>query len=327
MTELDRHLDAFGARLAAAEVPRRRARRGPLAIAFAGAAAALAAIAVVLAASGDRSLDPVAEARAALAPPGEIVYMKITTSHSSPGAGSVPPSRTAEQWSVADPRRWRIVEVLPRPRPGRGAMLDEFGLVFGRVEMSYAGGVARRYLAQRDTLVVTSGYSDRSSAARLPSQLGQGSGNPDVDLRSLLLQGEVSDRGEQLLRGRPVRRFVIERERVARNDPRTVLRMVYDVDPQTFAPIEGRITMAFGSGGPPRITTRLRVDAYERIPLTPQTAKLLKIQTTPRTKTTFDTAQRLRARARAWRAKCRTLKSGALSCPPPFPAPKLPRPR
>lgn len=204
-------------------------------------------------------------------------------------------------------------------------MLDEHGVISGRTERSYARGVTRSYLAVRDTLRVTSGYSDASSVARLPSELGQGSGNPDTDLRSLLLRGTVSDRGEQMLRGRPVRRFVVEQQGGARGGPRSVMRMVYDVDPQTFAPIEGRITVTIRSRRVLRLTTRLRVDVYRRIPLDAKSAKLLEIRRTPRTKVTYDTAQRVRARARAWRAKCRRLKSGALVCPPPFPAPKPPR--
>lgn len=70
-----------------------------------------------------------------------------------------------------------------------------------------------------------------------------------------------------------------------------------------------------------RDAVRLRVvdeQPYRRIPLTPRTARLLRITTAPNTKATFDTKQRQRARERAWRAKCRRSKAGtALVCPAP----------
>jgi hypothetical protein len=63
-----------------------------------------------------------------------------------------------------------------------------------------------------------------------------------------------------------------------------VRTLVYDVDPQTFAPIEGTLTITIPSRPHAlRLTSRMHVDAYERIPLTATTARLLRIQTTPRT--------------------------------------------
>lgn len=328
MTEperFERHLDDFGARLAraAAQSPPQRSRPRPLALSICGALVAAVGVAVVLAAAGERGLDPVAEARAALAPHGAIVYMKITSTMISPGASSVPPPQTTEQWSVADPPRWRFVQTIPPSRGG--TVVDADGPVTGRQELSYAAGVALMYLADRDTITVTRGYSDDDGAARLPSVLGQGSGDPAVDLRSMLLKGTVSDRGEQQLRGRAVRRFVIEQRSHLPNDARTLRRLVYDVDPQTFAPVEGRMSLRFGPGrSTPSLTVRMHVDAYERIPLTATTAGLLRIRTTPRTKATFDTKRRLEARARAFRARCHPIQKGrALACPPPDP-PKVP---
>lgn len=328
---LDRYLDDFGAQLVGAATDSQRARRPhrrrPLALALTLTTAIAAIVAVLLASSGERSLDPVAEARAALASPGEIIYMKITSTNVAPGASSVAPPQTTEQWSALDPPRWRFVQNLPRSvtrigdTAGRGVVV-----LGGRQELSYGHGVTRSYLAGRDTIVVTRGYRDSDGAARLPSVLGQGSGDPVIDLRSMLLRGTVSDTGEHQLRGRTVRRFVIEQRRRSANDPVTVRRMVYDVDPQTFAPIEGRFSLSLRSRHTmPRITTRLHVDAYRRIPLTATTAKLLQINTTPRTKATFDTAQKLRARERAWRARCRPIQNGrALACPLPDRLAKVP---
>lgn len=315
---LERYLDDFGAQLERAaaqpQCGRWSRQRRPLAVVLA------AIVAIVLAAQGERSFDPVAEARAALAPPGEIVYMKITSTHSAPGANSVPPPQTTEQWSTLDPPRWRFVQHPPSSGSRVGSIVvgRRFVRLSGRQELSYAHGVMRSYLAERDTLHVTRGYRDSDAGVRLPSVLGQGSGDPSVDLRSMLLKGTVSDTGEQQLRGRTVRRFIIEQRRSSANDPPTVRRMVYDVDPQTFAPVEGRFSLTLGRPGLPAITTRMHIDAYRRIPLTATTEKLLQIKTTPRTKSTFDTAQKLRARLRVWRARCRPIQNGrALACPLP----------
>ena len=102
--DLDRYIDDFGRRLgAAAPAPPRVARLGLVAGMLAGVAAAVGA-AVLLATSGER-LDPVAEAQAALAAPGEIVHMRITSTFVAPGVGSVPPPQTTEQWYAPDPPR------------------------------------------------------------------------------------------------------------------------------------------------------------------------------------------------------------------------------
>ena len=312
----ERYLDAFGAQLAQADVPPPRPRRPRYALATAVALVAIGVATVVLSASGER-LDPIAEARAALAPPGDIVYMKITSETISPGASSVPAPQTSEQWSATNPLRWRYVTNV---RGGSmGTVIGGRDVTITRQETSYGAGVLRYYLAAPDRLTVTRGFDDEDVAARLPSALGQGSGDPEADLRSLLFEGRVTDLGEQQLGGRTVRRFVVERHPKAANDPPTSLRLVYDVDPQTFAPVEGRMSVWFGSDTQrPRVTTRMRVDVYRRIPLNATTARLLRINTTPRTKATFDTKQRQRARERAWRAKCHPIQHGrALACPAP----------
>ena len=312
---LDRYLDDFGGRLAGAPPARRRPRR--IIVAICGAAMTAVLAALVLSASGER-LDPVAEARAALAPAGDIVYMKITSKHHSPTANSVPPPRTAELWSARDPLRWRFVETIPRPSRRAGGMADASGPIFGRSELSYGEGEQRAYLAERDVLTVTTGYGDGSSAARIPSLLGAGAGDPQSDLRAMLADGKVTDEGERQVGGRTIRRFVSVRRRDAANDPAIVWRLVYDVDPDTFAPLEGRISLRFPGREPaPRITTVMHVDAYERIPLDATTAKLLEIRTTPRTRVVTRTARQLRERAARWRARCRPLHNGNLACPAP----------
>jgi hypothetical protein len=320
---LERYLDDFGSRLstsAAAPPPR---HRRPLALGLAGTVVAAAVVAIVLTGSGE-SLDPVAEARAALAPPGEIVYMKVTTEML--GADTGPPPSTTEQWSAQNPPRWRSVQTLP-DTPGGGGSYDRHGRIVGRQEISYGGGEQRMYVAERDTLDVTQGFSDDDPVSTVPSLLPS-SGDPNADLRTMLQDGAVTDEGEVQAGGRTVRRFAA----VQRNeDGDVVRRLAYDADPDTFAPISGELTVHIGDpGGGVRDTFRLRiqVDAYKRIPLDAASAKLLAIQTTPQTKVSITTAEEMRMareRTRQWRSKCRAASNGVMKCPPPdVPPPKLP---
>ena len=323
--DLDRYIDDFGTRLsdAAPAGSRRRAPRRRVVLAAAGAVLAAGLLAAGLGTSGDR-LDPVAEARAALDPAGEIIYMRITSTPFAERANSVPPAQTTEQWSALDPPRYRFVQTVPRRRGSQGGQYDAHGPVSGRIEISYADGAQRTYIADRDTLSVVRGYSDQGSAARAPSLLGTGSGNLQTDLGSMLADGDVSDQGERRIGGRTVRRLVIEhrspragaaaKSKQPGGRSEVVRRLVYDVDPDTFEPLQGTFTITLpGRPQAIRIGTRMHVDAYKRIPLTATTAALLRIQTTPRTKVSVKTAKELREQLGA-RTSCRRLKNGDVAC-------------
>jgi hypothetical protein len=278
-------------------------------------------------------LDAVAQAQAALAPPGEIVYMQIKSTVIAPKVNSVPPPQTTRQWSALGPPRWRFVQTIPPAKRGHGGSFDAHGPITGRQEFSYAHGVQRSYNADRDALTVNRGFKDDGPAARVPSMLGNGSGDLQTDLRSMLAAGNVTDEGERQINGRTVRRLVSRQESrigggtsTAKPRPRgrrTLVRtLVYDVDPQTYAPIQGTLTLALPSHPHSlSITTRMHVDAYRRIPLTATSAKLLRIQTTSRTRVTVNTAEELRAREQRFRKSCRPLKSGGLACTAAGPRP------
>lgn len=314
---LESYLNDFGERLErAAHAPTGTHRRPRMAVLALCAGAIVAIVVAVSLGATSKRLDPVAEARAALGSPGEIVYMKITSQITPQTTDNgLPSPQTTEQWSAVSPLRWRQVQAIAPPSRGQGAMGDAHGPIFGRMELSYAHGVQRLYRAERDTLTVTSGYRDDESAARIPSVLGQGAGDPQGDLRSML-DADVSDEGEQQVGGRTVRRFVSAR-------PRGAVRLVLDVDPVTFAPLEATISHSFPDDGR-RILTHVNVDDYKRMPLTASTERLLEIQTTPQTQVNQDSAAELRERVRRWKAKCRPLKNGNLACPPPDPQPKAP---
>lgn len=294
MTEpdpFDRRLDDFGARLSAASAMhaagRRRACRS-LTLAGGCVAAIAAVVAVVVLSGGGGRLDAVAEARAALTPGGDIIYMKSTTRmiHNDSHGGPAP--QTTEQWSAVGPPRWRISQDVPR-LAGRPP-------VKGHQEYSYAHGTTRTYDSARDRMSVISGYSDRGSAARVPSLFGPGSGDPEADLRSMLAAGTVTDEGEKHVGGRTVRRLV---SRTGSGEHKPVRSLVYDVDPQTFAPIQATLSVTFPLTHPIRIAMRLTVEAYKRIALDATSARLLVIRTTPHTSFRVRTVQQVkRANAR-----------------------------
>ena len=317
---LDRYFDDFGRRLcraasAATDSPRPRGRR-----CFALASAlAVGAIALTALALGSNRLDPVAEAQAALAAPGEIIYMKITSTHENRDADTVPPPQTTEQWSTLDPPRWRVVQTLPPPGSPAGTVSNSHGPsrpISGRMETAYGGGEQRQYVAERDTLTVRQGDSDDGPAARLPSFIPAGSGDVETDLRAMLSGGDVTDEGEQQADGRMVRRLVSVNR--PRGDRGAEWRLVYDVDPQTYEPIGATVTITIPNpgGDSHTVTTRIHVDEYKRIPLNAATAKLLEIQTTPQTKIIVHTAEELRERERRMREQCRPRPNGDVVCPP-----------
>jgi hypothetical protein len=258
---LDHYLDGFGEDLArAGRTRRRRRRRARVALALPAAAALAVAVAVLPSANGVNAL---AEAREALAPTNEIVHMKVQTKVGKAGYGP-----TTEQWYGGDPARWRMVQGLvparpPRARPGTptpGAL----------PEMIYSNDRMRLYDKRRDVVTILSNL--RLLKPMGPSVLG---GDPSTDLRAMLAKGDVRDDGVVTVDGRQVRRLVSER-----NDAGPLRRLVYYMDPQTFAPLGGR--MYFGDRRRPAFV--FEVTEYERLPLNEETEQLLKFDKTPDTK-------------------------------------------
>jgi YD repeat-containing protein len=319
--QLQNYFDEYGRSLHAvadADVPAaRRAPRRLIALGASGlAVAAIVAWLLSGAAPGNR-LDVVSEARAALAPAGEIVHMVVTTSLLD-AAGTR--SSTVEQWSAADPPRWRLVQTLPPAGARLGVMYDSEGnVVEGRQEFAYADGEQRAYFAERDVLEINQGFSGDGPAAAFPSILGEGA----EDLRGALDSGRVRDEGELVLDGRTVRRLVSER-----GDGMALRRWTYDVDPKTFAPIQAELEFGVPFAGAERIRAHLVVDKFERIPLNDETEQLLTIATTPNTKVTVRTAEDMRERERRAREGCKPMPNGDESCPgivaPPDPPSKQP---
>lgn len=94
----------------------------------------------------------------------------------------------------------------------------------------------------------------------------------------------------------------------------------YDVDPDTFAPVGGEIRFVIDGDS---FDSRYVVNVYDRLPDTPQNAKLLTIPTKPSTKVTVHTPEQRRARERRARKGCVPTRDGhAEKCPlHPLPPP------
>ncbi|RKQ90593.1 hypothetical protein C8N24_0405 [Solirubrobacter pauli] len=246
---LDAYMDSFGRDLTRAARTRRRRAGRRLALAVPIAVAATAAAIVVP--GGGGTVDAIAAARAALAPTGEIVHMKIRMTL----PGNRPGSET-EQWYAADPVRWRTRQVL------RGA---------GRIEIASSDDRLRVYNARRDVVTI---YDDAKLATG-PNLFGT---DPASDLREQLAKGDVRDEGVVRFDGRDARRLVQE----VKHDGFTQ-RFVYYADPTTFAPLAGQLTILRKHGKALR-GPEYRVTVYERLPLNEQTEALLKLDKTPSTR-------------------------------------------
>ena len=256
---LDTFMDDFGRDLDRAARTRRRRRRRGTRLALAVPVAVAATIVAIAVPGKGGTVDAVAAARAALAPSGEIVHMKVQMGFGGHQAG-LPP---VEQWYASDPDRWRTrTEGLDVRRNGRARPVQ--------FETAFSNDRMRLYDQRRD--VVTIWRSEKlPRAARGPSLLG---GDPATDLRAQLGKGDVRDDGIVTVDGKRVRRLVQDAERQ---------RFVYYMDPDTFAPVAGHVSLKRHDGkffrGP-----QFKVVLYERLPLNDETEQLLKFDKTPKTK-------------------------------------------
>jgi hypothetical protein len=282
MTEIghpgyDRLLEDFGRALegGAARHARIRSRRRGIG---AGALTLLGVGALVLVFAGiapRTHLDELAQARAALAPPGQILHL-VTTTHietsARSGAGA---TSTSQQWSASDPIRWRVAFSIPAPTatPGGKPVGDLDGLVTGPMQIAYRDGTEELYSQRSNTLEVTTGLPDAGSHAAPQGPLGV---EPVATVRALLAAGRLHSAGSGAVNGRAVRRL-LGREPRGSNPP---WRVEYDVDLASDAPVRVRIE-APPAAQPAGIAVPvivLDVDSYQRLPLNSTTVSLLKIQ-------------------------------------------------
>jgi hypothetical protein len=272
LEDFGRALDVGAARRADTRRSRRRASAGALVL-----AGILAGALVLVGAGSHAQLDIVAQARAALAPAGQIVHL-VTTEHiETAGRSGGGTASTSQQWSASDPPRWRVAFSIPTPTTTpRGRPVGNLdGLVTGPMQISYGEGTEENYSQQPNTLEVTTGLRDDGSHAAPHGPLGV---EPVATVRALLAAGRLHDAGSGVVNGRAVRRLLGEEPRGS-NQPWPV---EYDVDPRTDAPVRVRIEAARAAQpagiGTPVIV--LDVDSYQLLPLNSSTASLLTVQPT-----------------------------------------------
>jgi hypothetical protein len=300
MSELDRYLERFGEQVHNAQPP--RSRRG-LALGALVAIAGAVIVATLLIGPGGsgRPVDAVAAARQALDPAGVILHMRVRVD-AGPEVRGIQQS-FQETWTAQDPQRWRLEQWN----------LGEKGEEVHRSEFAYAEGEQSQF--EGSTLTIRQGYRDNTPQTRLPTLFSQTGDDPDADLRSLLTSGKLADAGEQQVGGRTVRRLV-------RDDG--LRRFVIDVDPETFAPVGGKMTFRRPAGTRiPTMTQTFTVEAFERLPITPENETLLRISAPAGTRTVVHTAadmRRFEREYRRWRKRCTREKGGVSRCPGPPPS-------
>jgi hypothetical protein len=277
-TGYDRLLEDFGQRLKQAETRPAggHRRRGPHAAGALVLAGIAAGTLMLTGAGGGGRLDVVAQARAALAPAGNVVHL-VTTSHMEMRGGSeaqiVGPEaeenapRVTERWSTSQPTRWRVATSVP--------IVTAHGTSTGPVQRSYGGGTEQSYIPSLNTLDITTGVSEDSLLAR-SGPLGT---DPTARIRSMLEAGQLHDAGSGTLNGHAVRRLVGEELSRPQGFAHPPWPVEYDVDPKTFAPVRftvEEVGMNFrGNTGTP--TQVVDVNTYEALPLNETSAALLSI--------------------------------------------------
>jgi hypothetical protein len=292
----------------ASTVPRTRRRRTVRRLALAAAAACAAAIAVTAISidftrPGGPGIDAVAQARAAIASPGEIVHYTVAL---SAGPGATDPDCNAgplEVWRAANPTRWRAVQpVSADPDCGTVDLSQGYGpIVAPRLEVSYAAGRTSSYVPGRDLmLVIVDAGAPKEGERRAPSSAAGAASiqlmsttprardvephaiarapDPVSDVERLLAKGDLRDDGERVRDGRRVRVLSGGWTRGDGNEFHETTTIDYVVDADTFAPIAVTSTTRLELDGEVTSSSvRASFADYERIPLTEQSAGLLKI--------------------------------------------------
>ena len=225
-------------------VPRlRRSLRPQLRPAFA-LVTLIAAVAagIVLLAGGSSGQSAAARAYAAASGDGEIVHLRYEQRYRSDDGSVV---ERGESWSV--PGRDRFHLVLERP-PGRLW-----------AETAVDGRQVRSYLPALDVVRV----------GRMPSGTELVDADPLERFRVLYRRGRVRETGRMRLRGQEVIRLE------ARDSDGAPI--AYFVDAETHVPVEIRLTLNLPQPDFPSRRVRIRILEYERLPLTAQNQRLLRL--------------------------------------------------
>jgi hypothetical protein len=279
-TGYERLFEDFGQMLREAEAsPPRRRWRSPRAAAAALALAVILAGTLLLSGAGSGGrLDVVAQAKAALAPRGQVLHL-VTTSHMELRGGSQAEivgreaegntPRVAERWSASEPTRWRIAATVP--------FVTADGAHPEATQLAYAGGTEELYLQSLNRLQITSGVNE--GGARVSLHDGALGADPVARIHSMLEAGLLHDAGSGTVDGHAVERLLGDELGSPPGGSRVHWPVEYDVEPNTYAPVRltvEEVGMRFpGNTGTP--TQVVEVDTYEQLPLNETTLALLRI--------------------------------------------------
>jgi hypothetical protein len=212
----------------------------------------------------------VAEARAALGAPGEIIHTVTIIDRRSPliaedgrrRIGTI--SDRVERWVQLSPFRERLRMTVTRDDGG--------GLE--SIERDYADGVARIAQSWNDELQVSRLAPDyRDAYERLNTEEGLITSGPDplAAVRAMLADGRLKPAGETDFAGRRVLRLTGSAPGAG---PRGAARLdtEYLVDATTHEPVQ--VSIASSDGAP---MSRITYETYERLPATEANLALLRI--------------------------------------------------
>jgi hypothetical protein len=276
-------VEEFGRRLEAAGTRPIAGHRSRRAVASAVVLGVIAAGALALSGIGDGGgrLDVVAQARAALAPTGQIVHL-VTTAHTEMRGGSHSEivgreaeenaPRVAERWSTTKPLRWRVASSVP--------IVTAHGTSIGPVQRSYGEGTEELYVQPLNTLNVRAGVSEGSPWVSMSA--GPLGSDPVARIHAMLEAGQLREAGGGIVDGHAVKRLIGRELDAPGGTSHQPWPVEYDVNPETFAPVRFTVEEVGvripGNTGVP--TVLVDVNAYEVLPLNERTASLLSIHPT-----------------------------------------------
>jgi hypothetical protein len=295
--EYGRFLEDFGTQLnhgrrrAGQLRNRRRITAGGLALAV------IAAAIIALTSSSGGRVEVVAEAEAALAPPGQLLRIATTsrlemrggtqaevTGHDAESLGWNKP-RVAEEWSASMPKRWRIATTIPTATTHGSVPAAPLQCAYSNdSEETYNQGFQTNEL---NIVPVTKGQDEASEESLCTDQVSSGLGTePEQHIQSMLEAGQLKPAGTSSVNGRAVLRLTGRqtqpRLKSANSSSVPAWPVEYDVDPETYAPVRFTVekvgTDTFGNTG--TLTEVTDITAYEQLPLNDSTTALLGIKTT-----------------------------------------------
>jgi hypothetical protein len=276
LEDFGQRLEAAGTRRARGQRSRRLTAAGTLVLAGIAAGAL-----VLIGAGGGGRLDVVAQAKAALAPAGQIVHL-VTTFHMEMRGGSraeiVGPEaeentpRVTERWSTSKPLRWRVASTVP--------IVTAHGTSTGPIQRSYGDGTEELYVQLLNTVNIRTGLSKESP--RLSLSDGPLGPDPVARIRSMLEAGQLHEAGSGTVNGHAVKRLVGEELDSPMGVSHSPWPVEYDVDPKTYAPVRFTVEEVGmrTRGNTGILTAVIDVNTYEELPLNENTASLLSIHPT-----------------------------------------------